>query len=288
MTEPSTPAFAPELPPTNEALRASLYAGGLYQLGPTPTSQRLVARARALLDEALGDVDPDPRLAPSKLSNDEFFARMSPLRRRLYLGEDFHEDLRELVVELGFELEHVAFDPLRLRIIIGGGQANPAAKAVYYPHRDTWYGHPSSLLVGWIPLDTLAPEETFEFYPDYFERPIANDSEIFDYDAWVRDGWSLKIGWQDPKAGLTARYPQMTGTLDPATEARGFACTRGDRLLFAGAQLHRTRAQLGAKTRYSLDFRLVDLRDVAARRGAPNVDDRSRGSAVPDYVRGIA
>jgi hypothetical protein len=278
--------FRTELPPDNHAVRASLYAGDRLLLPATPSTRRFVARARALVHEALADVDPDPRLAPSKLDNDQFFARMSPLRRRLYLGEDFHADLRTLVDELGFERDQVAFDPLRLRIIQAGGHHNPAARAVYYPHRDTWYGHPPSLIVGWIPLDDLHEHETFVFYPEYFEREAQNDSEMFDYDAWVRDGWSLKIGWQDPKAGLTARYPQLTGPLDPDTPTLGFACSAADLILFAGAQLHQTLAQHGAKTRYSLDFRLVDLRDVAAGRGAPNLDDRSRGSAVPDYIRG--
>ena len=138
-----------------------------------------------------------------------------------------------------------------------------------------------------IPLDDLREDETFVLFPDYLRRVAPNDSEIFDYDAWVRDGWSLKIGWQDVNAGLTARYPQMTGTIDPSSEALGFACSAGDVILFAGAQLHQTRPQLGDRTRYSLDFRLVDLDDVAAGRGAPNLDNRSRGSAVPDYVRGI-
>ncbi|MCB9569905.1 MAG: hypothetical protein H6710_22245 [Myxococcales bacterium] len=279
-------SFTTSAPAGADALLSALYGGELFHLGASAASRRLVDDARALLREALGDVDDDLRLAPARLPGDEFFRRMGALRRRLYLGEDFHEHLRALVVELGFDLDRVAFDPLRLRIIQGGGHHNPAARAVYYPHRDTWYGHPQSLVVGWIPLDDLREEETFVFFPEYLRRPAPNDSEIFDYDAWVRHGWSLKIGWQDPEAGLRARYPQMTGPIDPAAEVLGFACGAGDRILFAGAHLHQTRAQIGERTRYSLDFRLVDLADAAAGRGAPNVDSRARGSAVPDYVRG--
>jgi len=281
-------AISPSIPADNAALRAALYGGALFKTAATATTDGLVSATRKLLRETLGDVDEDLRLAPSRLSNDEFFRRMGVLRRRLYLGEDFHELLRRLVVELGFDLDSVAFDPLRLRIIQGGGHHNPAAKAVYYPHRDTWYGHPQSLIVGWIPLDDLVPEETFVFYPEYLRRVAGNDSEIFDYDAWVREGWSLKIGWQDPEAGLRARYPQMIEAIDPSAQVLGFDTRAGDLLLFAGAHLHQTRAQTGERTRYSLDFRLVDLADVDAGRGAPNLDNRSRGSAVPDYIRGVA
>jgi hypothetical protein len=284
MTTPTQ--FSTTMPASNAALRASLFAGELYHLGSTPSSRELVARARGLLHEALADVDDDVRRAPSRLTNEVLFERMGKLRKRLYMGEDFHALLRGLLTELGWDLDRVAFDPLRLRIIIGDGHANPAAKAVYYPHRDTWYGHPQSLVVGWIPLDDLLERETFVFYPEYLSRIAANDSEIFDYDTWVRDGWSLKIGWQDPEAGLRARYPQMTEPIAADTQTLGFACEAADVVLFAGAQLHQTRAQIGDRTRYSLDFRVVDLDDVAAGRGAPNVDSRARGSAVPDYVRG--
>lgn len=288
MNTASRSSISSSLPADNGALRTALYDGALFKTAATVTTRELVKATQELLRGTLGDVDEDLRLAPSRLSNDEFFRRMGILRRRLYLGEDFHELLRRLVVELGFDLDRVAFDPLRLRIIQGGGHANPAAKAVYYPHRDTWYGHPQSLIVGWIPLDDLAPEETFVFYPEYLRRVAENDSEIFDYDAWVREGWSLKIGWQDPEAGLRARYPQMIGAIDPSAHALGFDTHAGDLLLFAGAHLHQTRAQTGDRTRYSLDFRLVDRADVDAGRGAPNVDNRSRGSAVPDYVPGVA
>ena len=98
----------------------------------------------------------------------------------------------------------VAFDPLRLRIIQGGGHHNPAARAVYYPHRDTWYGHPQSLVVGWIPLDDLREEETFVFFPDYLRRAAPNDSEIFDYDAWVAAQKAQATNSKSPVATVVA------------------------------------------------------------------------------------
>jgi hypothetical protein len=284
----SSAAIRADLPAGNLALREALYDGAIFRRPATDASRALVADARALLRGALGDLDEDLRRAPSRVTNEEFFRRMGALRRRLFLGDDFHDHLRRLVVDLGFDLERVAFDPLRLRIVKGDGHHNPAAKAVYYPHRDTWYGHPQALIVGWLPLDDLRAEETFVFFPDHLRRPVPNDSEVFDYDAWARDGGSLKIGWQDPKAGLRARYPQMTGDLEPDAAVLGFDARVGELLLFAGAHLHQTRPQNGERTRYSLDFRLIDLDDVGRGRGAPNVDNRSRGSAVPDYVRGAA
>ena len=120
------------------------------------------------------------------------------------------------------------------------------------------------------------------FYPDKFAAPVDNDSEIFDYNDWVRDGWELKIGWQ--KLGADARYPRAALGADGG-RAVGFSCTAGANLVFSGAHFHATLPQATGRTRYSLDFRIVDLDDHAAALGAPNVDNRSRGSALRDYVQ---
>lgn len=267
-------------PATNEALRSALYAGEVFLLPATAAAEWLVARVRERLAAVLGS---DPREAQHRMDNDAFFARLGPLRRALYLEPEFRAAVREVVAAVGFDPAAMAYDPLRLRVVKSRGEEIPAARPVYYPHRDTWYAHPPGLIVWWLPLDDLAEAETFEFFPERFAVPVPNDSEVFDYDDWVRDGWELKIGWQHADSGLTARYPGVIGT--PAAGAPlGFACRRAENLLFAGAHFHRTRPQASGRTRFSLDFRLVHLGDHAAGRGAPNVDARCRGSALRDYV----
>lgn len=273
-TTPSTQPFA--------ELRDALYAGEVVLRAPTPASLALADRVAERLEHALG---PDPRDAQHRMSNDELFARLSPVRRELYCDATYHEAIRALLREQGADPRDCAFDPLRLRVVRSNGHVEiPAARAVYYPHRDTWYAHPQSLIAWWIPLDDLAADETFVFHPERFARPVPNDSEIFDYDDWVRDGWALKIGWQKKASGLTARYPGVVGDVD-AGRSVGFACERGQHLFFAGAHFHRTLPQVTGRTRFSLDFRIVHLGDTDAGRGAPNVDARSRGSALRDYVR---
>jgi Phytanoyl-CoA dioxygenase (PhyH) len=264
-------------------LRKAIYAGDVFLLPPTRSSERIVQDAGALLSEELGE---RPRTAAETLSNDELFSRIGRLRKRLYLEPRFHEAVRSVLTDLGFSLERVAFDPLRMRVVGHQGSRNPSAAPVYYPHRDTWYSHPQTLITVWIPLGDLSAEETFVFFPDFFERAAPNDSEIFDYDEWVCDGWGLKIGWQDRRAGVTARYPRLQGSID-AGPAVGFSCKAGEVLLFSGAHLHETRVHSAGRTRFSLDFRVVDTVDEAAGIGAPNADNRSRGSALRDYTPGI-
>ena len=169
-------------------------------------------------------------------------------------------------------------------MVLHRGHDNPLAAPVYHPHRDTWYAHPRALIAWSIPLDDLAADETFVFYPERFRAPVDNDSETFDYGDWVRDGWELKIGWQKARSGVEARYPRAAPGADGG-RAVGFACRTGDNLVFSGAQFHATLPQAAGRTRFSLDFRIVDLDDHAAGLGAPDVDNRSRGSSLADYVQ---
>ena len=272
-------------PPADPAaLRAALYAGDVFLGPPTAASERLAAAVRARLAEVLGCAPPEIRDAPQQMPNEALFARIGVLRRELYLEPHFHALLRDVVAAGGLDPARVAFDPLRLRVVRHRGHENPLAAPVYHPHRDTWYAHPRALIAWWIPLDDLAAEETFVFYPERFRAPVDNDSEIFDYGDWVRDGWELKIGWQQLAAGTLARYPRAAPGVDGG-RAVGFACRTADNLLFSGAHFHATLPQATGRTRFSLDFRIVDLPDHAAGLGAPDVDNRSRGSSLGDYVR---
>jgi len=271
-------------PATPRALLDALYAGELFLFDPTDASRAMVEAVREVLHAGLGE---QPREAQAGLSEEAFFERVGAIRKELYLEERFRQLVRGVLEAEGLNPAKVAFDPLKLRAVSSGGHHNPRAAAIYYPHRDVWYGHPRGLVNCWIPLDDLEAEETFVFYPERFDQPVPNDSEIFDYDEWARPGSSLRIGWQDRDAGLRARYPSVVGPVEGGPEV-GFACRRGQVLLFSGAQFHRTLPQNTGRTRFSIDFRMVDLDDHRAGRGARNVDNRSRGSAVPDYVQPVA
>lgn len=266
------------------ALRRAVYDGDVFLMPDTRASRQLVLDARAALADALGCRPDEVRDVPQQIGNAELFARIGTLRKTLYLEPQFHAAVREVIAAYGIDPARVAFDPLRLRVIRHRGHENPLAAPVYHPHRDIWYSHPPALIAWWIPLDDLAPEETFVFYPERFAAPVDNDSEIFDYGDWVRDGWELKIGWQKLEAGATATYPRAAPGADGG-RAVGFACETAQNLVFSGAQFHATLPQATGRTRFSLDFRIVDLDDHASGLGAPNVDNRSRGSALRDYVQ---
>lgn len=269
--------------PAQETFRARLYRGEIFIAPPTPARLALIEAASALLHDAFGD---DPRGAHAKLGDQESFRLVGAVRKEMYTAPRFHDLLRTVLIDAGFDLGKVAFDPPRLRIVHSGGHHEPRARGVYRPHRDTWYAHPAALLVGWIPLDDLAAHETFEFYPERFDAVVPNDSELFDYDSWSEAGLERRLGWQKRETGLLAHYPGFVGEPSAASTGAplGFSCTRGSMLCFSGAHFHATLPQDTGKTRFSVDFRIVPLDDVEAGRGALLVDSRCTGSALRDYV----
>jgi hypothetical protein len=268
-------------PAGDPALRRALYDGRVFLLPPTPASLTLAREAQALVEAELG---PSARAAHTRFGDEELFARVGRLRRAIYCELRFHSLLRELAASAGFPAADTAFDPARLRVVAHDAFKNPRAAPVYYPHRDTWYGHPPSVVTIWLALDDLRADETFVFYPERFSTPVPNDSEVFDYDEWVARGYGLKIGWQHRDASLVARYPGVVGAPDGGA-AVGFACRAGEVLLFSGAHFHRTLPQSFGTIRFSLDARLVHLPDHELGLGAPNVDGRARGSALQDYLQ---
>jgi hypothetical protein len=268
-------------PSENAAFRRSLYDGAVVRLAPTADSERLVAAVLTLVDEELGRDGP-AREAQVRLSNDEVVRRIGRLRKVLYTEPRFHEAVSTMIAGCGFDPGRSAFDPIRLRVVTDHGFENPQAAPVYYAHRDTWYANPQAMITWWVPLHDVAEEETFVFFPDHFARHVANNSHEFDYDEWVRDGWNRKIGWQGSDA--SALYPGLPGEMD-AGRRLTVSARAGEILLFAGAHFHQTRPNTTGRTRFSLDFRTVNLDDYAQGLGAPNVDNRSRGSALRDYVR---
>ena len=270
-----------EIPRSNPRLRHAIYNGDIFLTAPNAASEQLTDAARGLLESHLGT---DLRHAHERFSDEDFFERIGRVRHELFMEPRYHEMLFELIESFSFERAEVAFDPARIRVIKHDGHQNPRAKAVYYAHRDTWYAHPQQLITWWVPLDDLREEETFVFYPEYYESVVPNNSEIFDYSDWVRDGWELKIGWQNREAGVEAEYPGVTDEVE-INQRVGFSCEASQNLLFSGAQFHQTREQALGTTRYSLDFRIVHLGDFEAGFGAPNVDNRSLGSALKDYIR---
>lgn len=273
--------FRNELPENNQSVRQALYDGELFLLPSQEVTRELVAAVWKEVERELGQDGP-VREAQFRLTDDEFFGRIGQLRKRFYTSPVFHEWAVQVISQFGFAADENAFDPIRLRVISHLGHNNPAAQPMYYGHLDTWYSNPQAMVTWWIPLHDVVPDETFEFYPEDFSHRVHNDSEVFDFDAWVVDGQKRRIGWQDKATGRMSRYPQLLE--DPQGRRIPVASNVGDVLMFSGQHLHQTRPNVTGKTRFSLDFRTVHLEDHARQIEPRNVDNRSTGCSLRQFV----
>ncbi len=59
----------------------------------------------------------------------------------------------------------------------------------------------------------------------------------------------------------------------------------GGTIVFSAAQLHSTVPNTTDRTRFSIDFRTVNLDDLAEGIGAPNIDSECTGTTLRDFVR---
>jgi hypothetical protein len=59
----------------------------------------------------------------------------------------------------------------------------------------------------------------------------------------------------------------------------------GGIILFSAAHLHASVPNTSGVTRFSFDYRTIHLDDIAAKRGAPNIDSECEGHMLRDYIR---
>ncbi len=206
----------------------------------------------------------------------DFLERLGRARTRVSSSEAVHQACRQLVSRF-LPVEELVWEPPRLRVVLPGAHTIPAAAPVYYAHRDTWYANPASQINWWVPLHKVQPEEGLLFYADAFERAIENDSHRFDYRSW-----RSQVGFSNLAPPSKAVYPRALEDLS-SWPSRPLSAEVGSVALFSAAHLHQTQPLRGSRARLSVDFRTVYLPHQRAGLGAPDPDNFSQGSTLPDY-----
>jgi hypothetical protein len=259
--------------------RRRIYDGQLMLLGATPPSLRIVAHARAMLEAAFPGVD--PCVAQYRMPVEEFATVLIALKPAFIHHPESWNAIAAMLVERGYDPERTYLDVPRLRISTSDGYLTSGVAYAHHPHRDTWWSAPFQQINWWMPLYEFASESAMAFHPRYWEKGVVNDSSLFDYSEW--NGNQRKNAAQHVKTD-TRWQPHALEELELQPELR-VVCPPGAALAFSGAQLHSTVANTSGRTRYSIDFRTVDIADVVAERGAPNVDSAPSGTSLRDFKR---
>jgi len=162
-----------------------------------------------------------------------------------------------------------------------GDYMNAGLALQFHPHRDTWFSAPYQQLNWWLPVYEVEAANSMAFHPRYFAEAIENSSAGYDYDEWNRTGrqQAAQLVSKDTRV-----QPEPQQELELAPDVR-VVTPVGGVLIFSAAQLHSTVPNTTSRTRFSIDFRTVNIDDLLEGRSAPNVDAACTGTTLGDFAR---
>jgi hypothetical protein len=267
--------------PVNEAdRREKLYSGQIFVFSPRPSTVKLSEFARQMIEAAFSGKD--PLVAQYDMPVEKYVEIVAPLKPKFIHDPQTIVLLRDLVGDLGCDMNETYVDVPRLRMVTSNAYLTSGVGYAHHPHRDTWYSAPMSQLNWWLPIYPIESESSMAFHPRYWNEVVPNTSNEFNYYDWNSSG--RKDAAQHIKAD-TRKQPKPTSAVEIDPQVR-VVCPPGGIVLFSGAQLHSTVPNTSGRTRYSIDFRTVNLADVGEQRGAPNLDSRPTGTSLRDFRRG--
>jgi len=257
--------------------RRQLYAGDIFLFSPTSATKDLISVARTMLEEAFAPHD--PREIQNHLPAEKVAEILAVMKPKFIHHPECKALIPQILDSHGADVEKVYFDVPRLRSSYPNEYLNTGIAYAFHPHRDTWYSAPMCQLNWWLPVYPIESNNSMGFYPRYFDAPVANNSEDYNYFEWNKTRSEItKYTKHD-----TRIQPKPQEALEPVTVR--FLPPPGGLILFSGSQMHESVPNTTDVARYSVDFRTVHLDDVMARRGAPNVDSRCTGTTMRDYLR---
>lgn len=269
-----------DAPLSDEQKRELLYRGQLLVYSPAPSSLALVNFARKMAEDAFHPHSPET--AQFDFPVERYAAILSELKPKFIHAPESKKFIQGMLAELGFNLEKTYFDVPRMRSSTSDDYLKVGIAYAFHPHRDTWYSAPMCQINWWMPIYPIVPENAMAFHPHYWNHAVRNGSADYNYAEWNRT--SRQNAAQFIKED-TRKQPKPEEPMELDPQLRVIA-PPGGVLLFSAAQMHSSVPNNSGKTRFSIDFRTVNIDDVAARRGAPNVDSACTGTTMGDYLRG--
>jgi hypothetical protein len=264
---------------SDELRREQLYGGRIFVFSPRRSTVALCKFARDMIEDAFGHKD--ARTAQFSMPVEQFVSICAPLKPRFIHHPTTQHLLRDVVEELNCGAIDTYIDVPRLRVVTHGGYLTSGVGYAHHPHRDTWYSAPMCQLNWWLPIYPFDAESSMAFHPRYWSDPIRNGSSGFNYYQWNRDG-RKNAAMHIHKDTRVQPRAEETLTLKPQVR---IVCPPSGIVLFSAAQLHSTVPNTSGSTRYSIDFRTVNINDVVAMRGAPNIDSSATGTSLRDFGR---
>lgn len=262
-------------PLTESELCTRIYRGELLVFRGFQAMARLTERLRSHCIQHLGN---DPCQSHSSMSRDEIEQVVDELRDLLKRDVEVAADWRQVMLDLGVQLETTFGDGIVIRVQpptnAHSGRRTQPLKA----HRDTWGSNLAPQINWWAPLYETTPERTLALFPSLFSQMVENNSADWNFKEMVRA--IRQVGKSD--------YPLLPTAINVPNweEALIISLLPGDLLCFSGAHLHASVPNTTELTRLSFETRTVNQQDLAADHGAPNLDGAAP-FATPHIFRNL-
>jgi hypothetical protein len=259
--------------------RRRLYLGDLFAFSPGEHSAAMCGLARDMAEEAFAPYDPE--LAQDTMPAESYVEILADLKPRFIHDPRCKGLIGGILSDVGCDLEKTYFDVPRLRTMAHGEYLSAGLAYQFHAHRDTWFSAPQAQLNWWLPVYEVATENCMAFHPRCFSEAIKNSSADYDYDEWNRTG-RQQAATQVKKETRKQPSAEESIELDPQIRV---VTPVGGILIFSAAHLHSTVPNTTDRTRFSIDFRTVNLDDLVDGQGAPNLDSECTGTTLRDFVR---
>lgn len=260
--------------------RELLYNGQLFVYSPCKSAVEMCKFTQQMVREYFGSLD--PTTAHNDLPVEEYAAILAELKPKFIHHPESKRYIQGILKELSCDLEKTYFDVPRLRTATSDNYLTTGIAYAFHPHRDTWYSAPPCQLNWWMPVFDIESGNSMAFHPKYWNTPVKNGSRTYNYQEW--NAKNRFIAAQQIKTDTRVQpKPEEPMELDPQVR---IIANVGGILIFSGAQMHSTVPNDTGKTRFSIDFRTVNIDDLLNRRGAVNIDSACTGTPMKDYLRG--
>jgi hypothetical protein len=259
--------------------RTLIFEGNLLQYGATSSTKQLADHAISMMTRELAPYEPEK--AQFDLPVESFIKRVGALKSGFTNDLTTKMLVRNILISFGCDLEDTYFDVPRLRVVPHGDYLSSGVSYAYKAHRDIWYSSPAAQLNWWMPVLTVTPERAMSFFPAYWDKPVENSSAEFDYADWCSVGRQLASSQVKTD---TRKHPLPLAPVDCTSELR-LAGTKGDVTIFSAAHLHATAPNISGETRFSIDFRTINMSDITNKKGSPVIDSLARGTTLGDFLR---
>ena len=208
----------------------------------------------------------EPPVAHRFFARGEFFRRAAAAQKRFETDPAVAAAFASLAAANGWPSRGLARDRLILRIAPPVAEHAGGAMSHTLPHRDLWGVAIPQQINWWMPIWPVAKNRTLGFWPDFFTRPLANDTATWSFAKLL----AARKGLPQGEAG---DYPAAPRALEaPPSPPAPAVFAPGRALLFSCAHLHASIPNTSALTRFSFETRTVWADDIRRNRAAPNVD----------------